>query len=185
MAPPHSISHSATASRSPSPTSGHAFPLQTLINTPTITLTSTPRKGIAADLVATGGPVVVHHSGATSESPQSLSRSQPSKAIPFLSPSLGTRSTSILPSSAFRFPSERLTRPRSRSVSSLGTQSQSKFGIPSSLGTTGSDSGVHRASRGRSRYVSLSGVAFSNLSVVPKHAGKAARRLKTQGAITW
>lgn len=173
MDPPHFTPHSAKPSRPPSPTSRPDLPLQTLVESPAITTTPTPRQGIVTDLVADGGPATVHHHGAPSESRQSLVQSQLSKAFPFLSPGLATQPTSTIPSSAFRFSSERLTRLRSRSVSSLETQSPRQFGSSSSLGMTGLDSGIHRASQGRGRYVRLSGVAIANLTVVPKYAGKA------------
>lgn len=171
MVSPHSSPHSTRPSRSPSPTSGPNLSLQTLLNTSATTTTPTPRKGIATDSVAGGDPAVVHHPGAPSEFRQSSSQSRLSKAFPFLSPGLDPRPTSTLPS-------ERLTRARPRSVSSLEKQSQRTFGGTSYLETTSSDPGVHRASRGGSRYVSLFGVAIANLNVVyrkSKQGGLAAR----------
>lgn len=185
MGSPHLTPHSARPSRLPPSTSR---PLQTLVNSPAITTKSTPRQGIATDSVAGGGPTIVHHSGAPSESSQSFSQPQLSKTFPFLSPGLAARPTSTLPSSAFRLPSERLTRERSRSVSSLEThvRSQGKFESTSSLGPTGSASGVNRASRGRGRHVSLSGVPIADLSVVSKtrrQGGFAARDARSNDVV--
>lgn len=151
MDPPHPTPHSARPSRSHSSASRPDLPLPTLINTPAITTKSTPRQDIATDSVTGGGPAIGHRPGAPSESSQSLSQSQLSKTSPFPSSGLATRPMATLPSSGFQIHSERLTRARSWSVSSLETQSQRRFGSTAFLRRTGSDLGVHRASQGRSR----------------------------------
>ncbi|KIO32341.1 hypothetical protein M407DRAFT_18656 [Tulasnella calospora MUT 4182] len=176
MGPPRSTPHSARLSRSPSPTSGPHLPLQTLINTPATTTTSTPQQGLAADLVVSGGPASVRDPRATAGSPQNPSQPGPllqlSTAPPHPPPAPVASPTSTLPPSSFRFPPGRLTRAQSRSFNSLGTttpppdqRSQRDFGSTSSLDTTGSSSAIHIQSLGRGSHVSLPDVGLADLSV--------------------
>lgn len=137
--------------------------------------TSTPQQGLAMDLVVGGDLAIVRHPHATAGPSQNTSQPgqsspvpQLSGAFPYAPTNLAASPTSVLPPSAFRLPSEELTRAHSRSVGLLETRPQRVFRSTSSLDTMDLASRIHKSSRERGRYVSLPEVAISDLSVVSR-----------------